>query len=207
MTALPHLRPYHPDDRPALFDVCVRTGHEGGDARGVYPDPDLLPAVFLAPYLELEPELASVLDDGGGTAVGYLVGTADTAAFAARFRTGYLPGVAARFPAPDGEPATPAEQLRALLHTPEAMVRPELAGHPAHLHIDILPSHQRGGHGRALIETSLAVLAGRGVPGVHLAVAKANGPARKFYDRLGFRDLGVADPAVTYLGRAIPRGA
>ncbi|WP_328367664.1 hypothetical protein OHQ88_23470 [Micromonospora zamorensis] len=30
-----------------------------------------------------------------------------------------------------------------LLHTPEQMVLPELADHPAHLHIDVLPGYRR----------------------------------------------------------------
>lgn len=32
MTSTSALRPYRPADRAALFDICVRTGHEGGDA-------------------------------------------------------------------------------------------------------------------------------------------------------------------------------
>jgi ribosomal protein S18 acetylase RimI-like enzyme len=200
-----HVRPYHPDDRAALFDVCVRTGLEGGDARGVHPDDDLLPVIFLVPYLELEPDLAFVLDRGDGTAVGYLVGAADTPAFAARLRRDYLPAVAERFPAPSEPPLTPTDELLAVLHTPEDLVRPELAGHPAHLHIDILPGHQRGGHGRALMTAYLAALAERAVPGVHLATVTANRPARAFYDRLGFHDLGIEHPTVTYLGRTVDR--
>jgi ribosomal protein S18 acetylase RimI-like enzyme len=202
-TAAHLIRRYHPDDRAALFDVCVRTGLEGGDARGVHPDDDLLPVIFLAPYLELEPDLGFVLDRGDGTAVGYLVGAADTPAFAARLRRDYLPGVAGRFPEPAGPPATPTEEMLTVLHTPEDLVRPELAGYPAHLHIDILPGHQRGGHGRALMTAYLAALAERAVPGVHLTMVTANRPARAFYDRLGFHDLGIEHPSVTYLGRAV----
>lgn len=60
----PSLRPR---DRAALYDICVRTGHEGGDARHLYPEaPALLPDIFAGPYAELEPELAFVADDGGG---------------------------------------------------------------------------------------------------------------------------------------------
>lgn len=199
----PRIRTYHPDDRAALFDVCVRTGHDGGDAREVYPDQDLLPTIFLAPYLDLEPDLAFVLDRGDGTAVGYLVGTADTPAFAGRHRREYLPGVTGRYPKPSGPPATPTEEMLGVLHAPEDMVRPEVAGYPAHLHIDILPDHQRGGHGRALMTAYLAALAERAVPGVHLVMPTANRQARVFYDRLGFHDLGVEHPSVTYLARAV----
>lgn len=143
----PVLRPYRPEDREALFDICVRTGHEGGDARHLYPDPGLLPNIFAAPYAVLEPELAFVVEDGG-RAVGYILGTADTASFVDRYRAEWLPGLAERYQAPVREPATPTEEMTALMHDPERMILPELADYPAHLHIDLLPTHQRSGHGR-----------------------------------------------------------
>jgi ribosomal protein S18 acetylase RimI-like enzyme len=202
VTRPPAVRRYRPEDRPALDDICVRTGHEGGDARDVYADHDLLPTIFAAPYAVLEPELTFVLDDGAGNAVGYILGTADTPRFVEAFRTEWLPKVAGRYPAPSGPPATPTEMMITLLHTPERMIRPELAAYPAHLHIDLLPDWQRRGFGRALIHRFLAELHAKGVPAVHLCMAAANSRARAFYDRVGFRELAVADPdPVTYLGR------
>ncbi|MDX3377899.1 GNAT family N-acetyltransferase [Streptomyces sp. ME02-6991-2A] len=198
------LRPYRPEDRDALFDICVRTGHEGGDSRHLYPDPDLLPNIFAAPYVVLEPNLAFVVEDGG-RAVGYILGTADTASFVARYRTEWLPRLADRYPAPvqPQSPSTPAEMMTGLLHDPERMVLPELDAYPAHLHIDLLPSHQRYGYGRRLMETFLGALHARGVPAVHLSMLTANTPARAFYDRVGFHEIAVPDPGpVTYLGRS-----
>ncbi|GHH70731.1 hypothetical protein GCM10018793_05220 [Streptomyces sulfonofaciens] len=206
MSNEPAVRRYRPEDRPALDDICVRTGHAGGDAREVYPDHGLLSTIFAAPYAELEPELTFVLDDGTGRAVGYVLGTADTPRFAAAFRTEWLPRVAARYPAPAGPPSTPTEEMLALLHDPERMVVPELADHPAHLHIDLLPEWQHRGFGRALMHRFLDELHGRGVPAVHLTMATANVAARAFYDRLGFRELAVPHPdTVTVLGRPTER--
>ncbi|MDX2403036.1 GNAT family N-acetyltransferase [Streptomyces microflavus] len=198
------LRPYRPEDRDALFDVCVRTGHEGGDSRHLYPDPDLLPNIFAAPYVALEPELAFVVEDGG-RAVGYILGTADTASFVARYRAEWLPGLTSRYPAPvqPQDPATPAEMMTGLMHDPERMVLPELDNYPAHLHIDLLPSHQRYGYGRALMETFLGALHRQGVPAVHLSMLTSNTAARAFYDRVGFHEIAVPDPGpVTCLGRS-----
>ncbi|WP_405589661.1 GNAT family N-acetyltransferase [Streptomyces sp. NBC_01190] len=199
------VRPYRPADLPALYDICLRTGNAGADATADYPEGDreLLGANFAAPYAVLEPELTFVVDDGQGQAVGYVLGTGDTAGFAKRFREEWLPTVADRWPAPTGEPATPSEVMAWLLHTPERMVQPELAAYPAHLHIDVLPAFQRGGLGRALMERFLGALAGRGVPAVHLGVLTANVRARPFYDRLGFHEIAMPDPGeLTYLGRA-----
>lgn len=197
----PTVRPYRASDRDAVYDICVRTADEGRDASALYADPDVLPAIFAGPYLRLEPDLAFVLDDGG-RAVGYILGTADTGEFVRRFRETWLPEAGARHPAPSGPPGSADEIMADLLHRPERMLLPELADHPAHLHIDLLPSHQRQGHGRALMNALLEALADRGVPAVHLGMLTSNTPARAFYDRLGFAELKVADPGLlTYLGR------
>ncbi|WP_225849061.1 GNAT family N-acetyltransferase [Streptomyces sp. HPF1205] len=199
------VRPYRPGDLPALYDICLRTAEAGEDATPNYAprDHELLGAIFAAPYAVLEPELTFVVDDGHGQAVGYSLGTGDTAGFARRFREEWLPRVADRWPAPEGEPAGPAEVMAGLLHAPERMVVPALAGYPAHLHIDLLPDFQGAGLGRALMETFLAALAARGVPAVHLGMVTVNTRARAFYDRLGFHEIAVPDAGVlTYLGRA-----
>ncbi|MEV0171709.1 GNAT family N-acetyltransferase [Streptomyces sp. NPDC050803] len=204
-----HIRPYRPADLPALDDICIRTAHNGEDSRPFYRDPGVFPAAFAAPYVHLEPELAFVLDDGEGEAVGYILGTADTPRFAADFRTKWLPSVADRYPEPEGPPGTgtPDETIAWLLHHPERMVLPELLAYPAHLHIDLLPDWQGKGHGRALMRTFLQALQDAGVPAVHLAMATANTRARAFYDRMGFHEIEVPEPgAATFLGRAAKDG-
>jgi ribosomal protein S18 acetylase RimI-like enzyme len=195
------LRPFAPEDLPSLYDVCVRTADAGGDARQLYPDQDLMPTIFLAPYVALDPSLAFVVDDGS-RAVGYIIGTADTAEFVRRYRREWLPTVADRYPAPAAL-ATPSDEMLALLHNPERMIVPELAAYPAHLHIDLLPAYQRKGLGRELMTAFLAALVARGVPAVHLGMVTANVAARAFYDRLGFHVIDVPAPGVlTYLGRS-----
>ncbi|MFF9086349.1 GNAT family N-acetyltransferase [Streptomyces sp. NPDC014991] len=198
----PAIRPYRPADREAVADVCVRTAHNGGDSRSVYPDLRLMPALFAEPYVHFDPDLAFVLDDGTGRAVGYIVGTADTEAFVRDFRQAWIPRLAGRYPEPTAPPRTPTEEMVHLLHRPERMLVPELAGYPAHLHIDLLPDWQRRGYGRGLLHAFLAALCGRGVRAVHLGMVTANTAARAFYDRLGFHVIPVADAGpLTYLGR------
>jgi ribosomal protein S18 acetylase RimI-like enzyme len=201
-THRPAVRPYRPEDRAALDDVCARTALDGGDSREVYPDLQLVTSIFAAPYAVLEPDLAFVVDDGE-RAVGYILGTADTPAFVRRYRDEWLPTLTDRYPAPSGPPSTPTEGMVSLMHVPERMILPELASYPAHLHIDLLPEHQRSGHGRELMNAFLNALDARGVPAVHLCMLTSNTPARAFYDRLGFHEIAVPDPGpVTYLGRS-----
>ena len=185
-----------------MFDVCMRTADAGGDARGIYQDQELLPNIFTAPYAHLDPGLAFVLDDGE-RAVGFIVGTSDTARFVKEFRERWIPLVRDRHPAPPGEPSTPDEFMASLLHWPERMIVPELADYPAHLHIDLLPEYQRQGYGRALAFTFFAALAEAGATRVHLGMLTRNTPARAFYDRIGFHEIAVPDAGeLTYLGRA-----
>lgn len=193
------IRPYGDADLEAVRDICVRTGHEGGDARPFHPDPSILPTAFADPYVAFEPELAFVVDDGE-RAVGYVVGTADTAAFVRRFRGEWLPSVAGKWPPTSG--SSPTDELVRILHDPERMLWPQLEPYPAHLHIDLLPSAQGRGFGRALINRFFAALAARGVPAVHLGMVPANVKARAFYDRLGFHEIAVPDPTTTYLGHS-----
>ncbi|MER5551804.1 GNAT family N-acetyltransferase [Streptomyces sp. NPDC002793] len=211
MTRTAYVRPYRSGDREALADICVRTADNGGDSTHLYPDPGLMPALFAEPYAHLEPELAFVLDDGSGRAVGYVLGTADTRRFVDAFRAVWLPRVTARFPEPEGEPGTPTEAMTALLYRPERMILPELDEYPAHLHIDLLAPWQRKGYGRQLMGAFLHALHRKEVRATHLSMLTANTPARAFYDRLGFHVIDVTDPGpLTYLGRSTegvePRG-
>lgn len=160
-----------------------------------------MPSIFAAPYARLEPELTFVLDDGE-RAVGYVLGTADTAAFVEACRRDWLPTLLDRYPAPAGAPETPTQQMIALMHDPERMIVPALADYPAHLHIDVLPGYQGRGHGRALMRRFLDALHAAGVARVHLGMVTSNTAARAFYDRLGFHVIDVPDAGpLTYLGR------
>jgi ribosomal protein S18 acetylase RimI-like enzyme len=195
------IRPYRPEDRAAVAEVCVRTGDSGGDSRAKYPNSDLLPSIFALPYVDHEPELAFVLDDAG-TAVGYVLGTADTPAFVKWFKQEWLPTLTWRYPPLTGPPATPSDRMIAQLHNPGWMVVAEVADYPAHLHIDLLPEYQGAGHGRALMTAFLRTLGEMGVPRVHLGVDPANTRARVFYDRMGFHEIAVPSvPHVVFLGR------
>jgi len=194
----PTIRPYRPADLDAVYDICVRTADAGGDGRGQFSDDRLVGDVFAANYVTLEPEHAHVIDDGAGNAVGYVLGTADTARFVQRCRDEWLPVVGSRYDGSD-----PRDQgLLTLLRQPELLLVPGLAGYPAHLHIDLLPEFQGLGLGRALMSAFLGGLHAAGVTRVHLGVSPVNTGAQAFYDRLGFTEIAVpGERRVIYLGR------
>lgn len=197
------IRPYEPEDRDDLCDVCLRTADAGGDATGVYErDPDLPARLFALPYVYLEPDFAFVLHDGERVS-GYVLGVPDTAKFVHQLRERWVPLVGPLHPAPEGEPADRAGRLAQLLHEPERMLLPELADYPAHLHINLLPHVRRAGWGRKLLHTLFDALRQAGVPRVYLGTAEANTAAAKFYERMGFHEIAVSDPGeLVYLGRS-----
>lgn len=200
--AAPRIRPYRHTDLADVYDVCIRTADGGADARGRYDTDALMGDLFAGPYVFLEPELAFVLEDEGRV-VGYVLGTADTQRFVASYRERWIPRLADRYPPLVGDPGSDTDRMIALHQHPEHMLVPELAGYPAHLHIDLLPAYQRRGYGRALMAAMLAALAAAGVPAVHLGMLTANTAARAFYERLGFTELAVpGNGAVSYLGRS-----
>ncbi|HEX4787827.1 MAG TPA: GNAT family N-acetyltransferase [Actinospica sp.] len=196
------IRRYRPQDAEAVADICVRTADAGQDATGLYRDESVLADLFALPYVTLDPDLAFVLDDGTGRAVGYVLGTDDTRRFAERFRDEWLPLVADRHEPDPGDPSQGPDELMAwLLHHPERLDVPGLEAYPAHMHIDLLPSHQRRGHGGRLLEALLRELTARSdVARMHVGMLTSNKPARAFYDRKGFHRIPIDDPALTYLG-------
>lgn len=191
------IRPYRPDDAAALDDVCVRTGDAGGDATHAFARPELLAEIWLRPYLLLCPDLAWVLADADDAPVGYVLGAADTVAFEAACEERWWPQVRARHPRGSAPAGSRDEGLVALVHDPPRAAADVVARFPAHLHVDVLPQAQGGGHGRALLATLFAALRWRGVPGVHLGVSSKNPRARAFYHHLGFVTLEEDDGGAT----------
>ncbi|MBE6818818.1 MAG: GNAT family N-acetyltransferase [Ruminococcaceae bacterium] len=59
--------------------------------------------------------------------------------------------------------------------------------YPAHLHIDILESHQAAGYGSELMRTLLAHLKAEHIKGVCLSCGAGNTRAIRFYEKFGFR--------------------
>jgi ribosomal protein S18 acetylase RimI-like enzyme len=193
------IRRYRDSDWAAVYDVCVQTADAGRSVRGQYRTDDLVPDVFAGPYLFLEPEHAYVLDNGE-RAVGYVLGTANTPDYVAAYTERWLPRLRARYQPPSGPPQTEEEhRLDAMFH-PERRLRPELAPHPAHVHINLLAGYRRAGYGRELMSTFLASVAAAGAASCRLGVDVANVDATRFYARVGWRPIEVPGVAPgTYL--------
>lgn len=144
----------------------------------------------------LVPESCFVLDDGTGKAVGYLLGVPDTVAFVEKYKQEYIPYLRSEgFEKPGPDEITEWNKnlpnaLRQIMFNPEGMLHVEhprlMQQWPAHLHIDVLSTHQHQGWGRKLIDSFCTVAKDQGAKGVHLLMAAANENAGKFYARVGF---------------------
>jgi ribosomal protein S18 acetylase RimI-like enzyme len=193
------IRPYRPSVLDALYEICLRTGAAGQDATELVEDPKLFGELYAAPYGVLEPEHAFVLDDGDGTAVGYVLGALDSTAFEARCESEWWPALRVRHPERPGG-STLDDLLVHLIHHRSAPDPQLVTTYPSHLHIDLLPGAQRQGWGRRLLETLYDALRADGSTGVHWGVSTRNEPAIAFYRHLGSTEL-AGDAVVRTFGR------
>ena len=195
------LRNSQPGDAPGAYYVCLKTGDHGKDGEPFYrDDPDALGRIYTGPYLEFEPELALILEDGDGIC-GYALGSFDSRQFYERYEKEWRPKLAAEFPEPTGDRSkwSRVDQVHYLYHHPDYSCPEPYDDYPSHLHIDLLARAQGKGHGRQMIEELIRRLRDRGSPGVHLGMSIVNEPAYGFYRRLGFHEL-QRDPGSIYLG-------
>lgn len=160
-------------------------------------DPRLLGDIYAAPYAHLEPDLAFVLDDGDGRAVGYVLGAVDTVAFESRCEAEWWPALRVRHPVRPG--GTRLDDLLIhLLHHRGSHAAEVVETHPSHLHIDLLPEAQGAGWGRRMMGTLFDALHAAGSAGVHWGVSRANEPALGFYRHLGAAELSADALTVTF---------
>ena len=195
------IRSYRPTDQPALASICLRTAAAGDDATGVLADDEIWANMFVLPYVARAPDLAWVLESDDGRPVGYLVGSADSAAFDTWFRDSWWPRFARRWPEP-AEVATRQDELLRYAYGFGSDTNRFVAQYPAHLHIDLLPEARAQGWGRRLMEAFEQRLRERAVNGIQIGVLASNSAALAFYERLGFSAL-TRDEIIVVLGKLL----
>jgi ribosomal protein S18 acetylase RimI-like enzyme len=191
------IRGFVEEDRTALRALFPKAG-EGSPSGSLWGHPESEAAVYLEPYMDLEPESLLVAVEEGAL-VGYLAGCVDGSAFPSedarlaeavrRYRLVLRPRPLAFF-------------ARGLVDVARARVRRQPpAGEvtdprwPAHLHIDLVPAARGTGAADALMERWLARLREADVRGCHLQTLVENVRAVRFFTRHGFVAYGPT-PAV-----------
>ncbi len=202
------IRTAQPGDEPGAYYVCLKTGNYGKDGEPYFQeDPDALGRIFVGPYLAYEPELSLVLEDADGVC-GYALGALDSRSFYERYEQEWRPPLCARYPAPQGDPAswTRVQHVHHGYHHPDYFCPEPYGEYPSHLHIDLLPRAQGRGFGRRMMEEVMRRLVERRSPGAHLGVSMLNTPAFGFYQRLGFQELvrvGTGADGCIYMGKRL----
>ena len=178
-----------PREVDRLYDICLRTGNNGMGAQDLLQEPRLLGEIYVGAYLHFEPELAFVLENPDGTALGFVLGARDTLAFEELLQKQWWSALRERYPL-DLFPAGSFDaDLVEKIHTPARTNPATIAQFPAHLHINILDEGQGGGNGRRLLETLFSALRDRGISAIHLGVSPQNFNAIGFYEHLGFNHV------------------
>ena len=179
-------------DMDDLYNICIRTGDSGEDARHLYNNHQALGIYYVGPYVAFEQELAYVLEDKHGIC-GYVLGAKDTKKFFLKMTEEWLPKYQKRFPMPEGDPKSwnQDQKIIELIHKPRISIPNSLKNFPAHLHIDLLPRARKKGNGRRMIETLQNQFKILGIKGVFLDVGINNLKAQSFYEKIGYEKLQV----------------
>jgi GNAT superfamily N-acetyltransferase len=200
------VRPYAPCHRQMIEDIAYRTGFMGESPEAFWLHRKSWAAIWIAPYLEGEPESTCVATMDGNV-VGYLTGCVNTECFKGpdavmmrkvmRYGLLYRPGVAGFL-------------WRAMLD----QARDRWRGHkaiggelhdarwPSHVHMNLLAEARGRGLGRALIECWFTRLREAGSPGCHLSVIQENQRGVSFFAAMGFEPHGTPTPIPGMRGRA-----
>ncbi len=190
------IRPYHCSDLLMYYQICLKTGDSGKDASELYRNPELLGHFYAAPYPVFEPDISFTLT-AAGNPCGYIIGTTDSAAFYANCEKDWFPVLRERFPLPPEEDLSLDAHMIRLIHKGH-LPNPDLAGYPAHLHIDLLPIAQGHGLGRKLMQTFINTLQKKNVSALHLQVGIANSGAIRFYESVGFNRIAEYEKAIAF---------
>lgn len=190
------LRPYRPEDRPAVRRICHQTGYMGDPVDWLWRDRESFADLFSGYWTDREPESATVAEVDGEVA-GYLLGCRDSrrvwnpAGLMARhmLRRGLLvrPGTAGVLWRMIGDVCV--DGARRQVPVPFLDDR-----WPAHLHVDLLEVCRGRGVGTALVRRWLARLEDEGVPGCHVETLAENAPAVAFFTAMGFEPHGRPRP-------------
>ena len=196
--AEPFVRPYNAStDLANLVHIFRETCDSGLKIEPVWTIGSYF---WCRPYPVLSPSTCFVLDDGNGRSVGYVLGTPDTARFCESWHSSYLPVLKVELDSlplreiqNDALAARSTSMLDLLRHNPQKSLYSDFAEQlrswPGHLHIDILPSHQRRGYGKMLLDKFLNAVKAEGCTGVYLGMVASNSDAGRFYETYGFDRL------------------
>ena len=182
------VRPYQPEDRPAIRRICADTGFLGSPIDPVFEDRELFADFLTAPYTDAEPENCFVLEGPTGAIEGYLTASKD-----ARKRRGYL---ARHFPfwlaralrGMFGGYRAPSRKYLWWLFLRGPRETPSAPKNAAHFHINLLPEAKAVEAVRMVVDRFLQTMGEKGVRCVYAqVVTRGDRRGERMFARYGFR--------------------
>ncbi|GJJ06205.1 hypothetical protein Clacol_000394 [Clathrus columnatus] len=205
---MPYIRPVKASDDPALSRICLLTGAAGKSAEFAHSLSELYGLIFALPYnkkfdditfgfvlVDSPDESESSSDSTEGEVVGYILGTTDSVALREIEAKEWWPSLREKYPLATVTPGSYPERTEAdnrlieVIHSPYIDPLEIIEPYPAHIHIDILPSHQRKGYGHKLMASAVDYLRSKGHTGLFVGLDPRNDEAKKFYARIGFQRI------------------
>lgn len=181
------------NDEPVIEDICYVTSEWGKNGKEeLRRIIGLRWAIHYVRYETAHCHVAVDLEENNRV-VGYLLSAPDTSRYDEEFHEKTQPLLKAEIKRVSGANLLNRTKLEAefLVYTTKQMLpkaKKLVAEFPAHMHIDIYPTHHRRGIGRMLFSAHEAHLKELGVPGYHLNVGGSNTNAVKFYIAMGMTD-------------------
>ncbi|TRB01779.1 MULTISPECIES: GNAT family N-acetyltransferase [Rhizobium/Agrobacterium group] len=181
------IRNAQPSDEAAILDICLRTSDGGQDGSHLYTDPRLPGLLWALPYVRFCAVHAFVLTKDAAV-MGYCVAAPNTIAYEEWLKVEWWPYLKSELRDFCAETAEDEDILSYIEGAPRTP--PQVTDlFPAHLHINLLPEIQNGGHGSVLLRHQLDALERAGVTGIHLGVNQKNEEVAAFYAKFGFVEL------------------
>lgn len=167
------IRKYKPSDREACQNICIATA--APERVKTEKQQKTLACIYSDSYVDFSENICFVAEDEEKGVVGYILCAPDTKAYCRNALKNHI------------LPLFKTAPVDALLAMGEFAAFCVLSiKHPAHMHIDILESHQRMGLGTQLVNTLLAALKEQNCKGLFLITDTGNKKGPQFYNKYGF---------------------
>jgi hypothetical protein len=183
------IRPYRPEDREAVRQICRRTAYRNKGSDAVFEDGEVFADYWTRYYTDFEPESCLVVEEDGEV-VGYLLGCRDTARFIRVMSRRIVPAALGRafwrlatfrYRKPSTRRMIYWLVTRGWREAPEIPID----RFPAHYHCNILRKGFGKGYYSRLVLLFLDQLDREGVPGLHgqIEEAESGGPWRQMVEK------------------------
>lgn len=168
------IRKYKSEDREACQHICIATA--APERVRTEKQKTALACVYSDSYIDFDENICFVAEDEEAGVVGYILCAPDTKAYCRNALRHHI------------LPLFKSAPSNAFAAVGEFFVFCLLADkRPAHMHIDILPTHQRIGLGTRMVDTLFAELRRKNVKGLFLITDTGNKKGPRFYEKYGFK--------------------